>query len=894
MDRGVFLPFKRNVGVQLGPGIRNSALYLASTKKSPEADSKWICAAANGDDAQAKDFVLEVAEKQTFLDIESGINSVSEAISGDELVNSTSDSEQDSIGSPVESSNSLKLFKSVRMLTDHGYEARVDSPIAPLAFCPRQVLDVPEGLNVDNALQAVANKHSADRKTATNKDGMHHGVQLLPQIMDPNDMSSFIVGSAHTTNDLRINNDPHQIIAYASGETRSMINISLVKPTNTSVPLTLVDSASSYNLHSKIKNIVIPDFSSTLNRSSDVIAVLTTVSLYVFKIRSIERSTGAMSIEKLGPYPFSVLEDFAFVDIAFNPWDFNEFAVVDAKGNWVIGNVVKKGSRNSRLRFSTNKRGSIYDPEELSSWHKIAWGADYSCLLLVSRSRLVELNLRSKLQLEVVQAKSWSSIRDFNRVNDQIAVLTTSKEIILMKLRNENIERVISWKHSLNPNDTSIRSTVRAVAGEEWLCHQDKLFFAFVYSSLRTEVLVHVFAQSGLLWQSLGSSLLNLQGIKDGLSCLVVPQVSLNYDHEDSRRPELKCLVREVGGSVIWQVAVSAAEREPVASASHEKVIDLSDWSGSEVTPIAKISSEVTKLDLSLPSLNDHNNAATEEAHFQQYGYDLSDGMNQYLMKWAQEMENPEEVKGIDCYSLASLAEEISSVGNMEEFGSLLEQFKGHYREHEVNFTALQTLAKLIIEDDVSDLGVFYLKLLQCWSFGFPDDGIVTSEVLKSIVLKNTGISSVSLLPVVAATAYSQLNGFHREVVDSWDETFDELESKAPLSDANTGVPLESDMSFPLVKPSQQSPPKLKRSKNRISSQASQQPKSQSMILDPRTNVSHAHPTHIAEVSSVLPLTMTPAFSLSSASQPVPTLSDSQARNSQKQKRKKKRLQGFG
>ncbi|SCU92697.1 LAME_0F01090g1_1 [Lachancea meyersii CBS 8951] len=914
MDRGQFLPSKKNVGAQLGLGIRNSALYVASTDRSQQADTKWIFGAAKNS-ATNDSFLLIVTGKEKFLDNNSGtgssrdtkVNSDWEHTGDDLLLSSTSDSESESItvygtGSkardelPLEGTDPLKLFRDVRLLPDSGYETRVDSPVTPLTFCPGQILSVSDALGEYGGVERGGDRNLSESASFSEKGSFNRNFKLQPQIVDPTDVCDIITGMIHTTSGLRMNSDAHQIVAYASGETQSIINFSLVDTMDANRPSKCAGEVWSYDLQSKIKNIVVPEFSPILNRAADVIAVLTENSLQVFKVKFIERSSSTLSIENLGPCKFSNLEDFAFVDIAFNPWDFNEFAVIDTKGNWTLGNIVKKGPRHFRLRLSGNKRGSIYDPEELSSWHKIAWGAEYSSLLLVSRSRLIELNFRRRLQLDVIEAKSWSSLRDFTRVDDQIAVLTTSKEIILIDLKGNDIKRLVSWKHSLDPEDVSIKAFVRTVSGAQWSCQYERLFFVFVYSGLKPGILVHVFFQNGLLFQSIGvPSLLQIDGILSGLSCLASLQTPVEFHQEAANAPQtpgFECLFREIGGSMIWRVVVHSARSHLHPTKAQNK--NSVDFGGLDSPPVRNVNKDFIDLPLSLPSAGKDYDASNEESLFQQYGYDLSDGMNKHLVEWAKDLENPQEVRGPKCYSFAGLAEPISKVENMEEFGSLLEQFKIHYQDQEISFTDLTTLSSLIIQENVAELGILYNKLLQCWSFGFPDDKDTTSEVLKSIILKNTGICSVAPLPFVAKNAYNELSDSHREIINSWDDVSDETETIIPLSEISRNTHTQEDSNFPSVRASQQNLSKSRNPKKK----ALPPPRALQAASQPVPGRSHPsmsqQQTYSQDASNILPNTMAPAFSLISASQPVPTLSDSQTQNSQRHRKKKKRVKGFG
>ncbi|SCV00627.1 LANO_0F07822g1_1 [Lachancea nothofagi CBS 11611] len=909
MERAQFLPFKKNTGVQLGLGIRNPAIYVATADKQRQTNNlKWVFGEVDSFE-EHKHLVLTAGPKQKFLDSENDgthdRDMTNAELEGDDiLLTSTSDSDVDDYSScevnselrsmaPLDSPNTLKIFRDVKLMTDHSYEIKVGSSIAPHNYLPGQILSTVESSNTESASKKLGDQKLGQSFFASSTYGKSRTSLSQFQIFDPTNITNLTMGPIHTTTDLRMNKDAQHIVAFASGETGSILSIGVVDKTRASTTLEFVGDISRYNLHSEIKNIVVPGFSTALNRASDILAVITANSLTVFKVKSIECSGGCSSIERLDPLGFSAFEDFAFVDIAFNPWDFNEFAIIDTKGNWSSGDIVKKGQRFSRLRLSMNKRGTVYDPEELSSWRRLEWGAQYFCLLAISRSKLIELNLKNRSQLEIIQANSWSSLRDFKRVSDQFAVLTTSKEIILMNFKNSDIERVVSWKHSLDPQDVTIRSEVRAVSGVEWGSRCDELFFIFVFSSLRPQILLHVFSRTDSMFQSVGkSSLLEVEGFRSGIDHVVIPQTLIvsngNMGNDPSEaKPGFFSLVRECGSSTIWKILLSAGD----VPSSHTN-LDQEKHTASDMDSmmIASVPHRYVTLNSQLPkSVVDHD-PSKEEAAFQQYGYLLSEGMNKLLTAWAQESTNEMSTRGVESFSLDELAHTVGYVESLEEFGSLLRQFQDHYKEQQVWFTELSTISSSLIRENVADLGLLYTRLLQCWNFGLPDDEHAVREMLKTVILKNTGICSLSQLSLANESVYEELSNEDRELLDVWDDADIDtkvvepspLELKSDLHTQHFQIP-------PFVKSSQNSPPKLRRPKDKRASRISQVASQPTLST---TNSVNSQVSAVANPTNVLPDTMTPAFSLTSASQPVPTLS--QSLSSQRLKKKKKRLGGFG
>ncbi|SCU93675.1 LADA_0G04346g1_1 [Lachancea dasiensis] len=894
MERAQLLPNKKGVGVQLGFGIRNSGLYISTAERQQGERGRWIHGGVDDFEA-SRDVKLHMTSKERFIDCSyDSVSNLADSTgsSEDALIDSVSDSDgenhtiyESALGvqnmSALKESGQIKLFKNVQLMTESSYDTKVINPTTPSTYVPGAVI---------KNLETPVSKGGFD-VTST----VLRGSPLPSLIVDPTSFNTFNMGPIHTTTALRMNRDANHIVAFASGETLSLLNVGLL---DDRAGLQNPDNIVKFDLNSKIKNIVFPRFSAILNRASDCFAVITTNSLCVFQVRSIDLVTGFMQIDKLEPLHFHALEDLCFADVSFNPWDFNEFAVVDVKGNWAMGNIVKKASRPSRLRLSGNKRGSVYDPEDISSFHQVTWGAEYFCLILISRSNLIELNLKAKTELRVIEAKSWSTLRDFKRINDQFCILTTSKEIILISFKGRDIERVISWKHCLDPADITFKSEVRHVNGTDWGSAYDELFFVFITSSNKPQVLLHVFAKSGPVFQSIGgSSILQIGNSKSGISSMIAPQISWRgnsssgvIDPKDMQG--FCCFVREADSSAIWRVQLSKTDL-PIASnlgnANTSIINDSADISNTEAFE------NYLDLQTTLPSDMNDFGRSRQEAILQQYGYEVSEATNKLLGTWNQEGSNDGDLRNIRAYSIYDLAPDVSAVENMEELGSLLQQFQEHYQDQEIWFGEIAGISSLLVQEEITDLEVLYNKLLQCWAFGFGNDVSVTKEIVKAVILKSLGVCSPSLISQSTAKVYEQLPEKDRELIDLWEDS-DVGASEESFSTSKNSIHDEtSQMSSipPSVKSSQPKSSQVKISGPRRAGESYVQRLSRaaSQPVVGRPGASKSQGSASVDGFTTLPDAMTPAFSLTSASQPVPTLSKSV--NSRRQKKKKK-LGGFG
>ncbi|KAM3162664.1 Rrn6p [Lachancea thermotolerans] len=900
MERIQILPFKKNVGVQLGVGIRNSALYLPSTSLQGHKGENWLYGGDTGDQ-QIPILELDVKSQEPLVDFRSETQDLTNATDGtgttheSDITSDFSDSEFNSSriyqfgpealgSSDLDSPGLINLFRNVNLSSEPGYEAKSDTPIAAQEYVPRNVLNSVEGSGV-RANNAGVQGNSHDYwNPAQASDGSKPPLHSI----DPTDLESVAIGLVHTTADLRMNKDARHVISYSSGDTGSVLNLALLMQSD-APGLCCSSELLSINLNSRVKNIKFPTLSPSFGRSSDTLAALTENGLTVLRIKSIDDHTGKLAAEAPISLGFSSLEDFPFADVSFNPWDINEFAIIDVKGNWCIGTRIKRGARESRLRLSSNKRGTLYDPEELSSWRRLEWGSEYFRLIAVSRGRLVEIDLNNRSQLEIIQAKSWSSLRDYKRIDEQFSLITTSKEVIFVNLRSSNIERILSWKHDLNPDDTTLKSEVCRIVKSSDKEH----FFVFIYSRLTTQVWLHFFYRNGSAFQSIGdSSLLEFGPLQGGFSTLIISQLDHSKtvsSEENSDHVHLFAAARDATSNIIWKYAILAREfrskvtgGQPTMTLLNEDVSDVQVGSKQDFVGLHPF--------LPIPSAG-HDMTKDIEA-FQQYGYQISEGMNKQLGQWTIGLDGESLSNQCKSVALDDLATPIGYIESMEEFGSLLQQFKDHYKDHDVWFADMPTLSTALLKEPVVDLGVLYNKLLQCWDFGVEGEECITRDILKGIVMKNTGICSVSALSSMITLAYEQLGQESQNLIDVWDEP-------DPIEEDNT-VPQQYSSLFqnhsqasqipPSIKSSQHSPPKARKLRGRsprVSSQSVSQPvpsTSNASGNTPRTLKTHA--------SNVLPDTMTPAFTLSSASQHVPTLSQSQ--NSQRQRKKKKRLGGFG
>lgn len=139
-----------------------------------------------------------------------------------------------------------------------------------------------------------------------------------------------------TASDLRNYRDGTEIIAYASGKTGSVLNIAVLTRQNT-LHLNRHNNVTSIELHSPIKSIKIPGASESIGRRSNLVGIITENSFQIFRIESVHSRSCDVMVSSSEPLYFVEIDDLQVVDFAFNPWDLQQFAIIDIKGNWVSG-----------------------------------------------------------------------------------------------------------------------------------------------------------------------------------------------------------------------------------------------------------------------------------------------------------------------------------------------------------------------------------------------------------------------------------------------------------------------------------------------------------------------------------------------------------------------------
>lgn len=382
----------------------------------------------------------------------------------------------------------------------------------------------------NNLQNAVANQpHQPKRKMYSDSNVYVPEEILKSYLIESNSLTSTIAydptfGQMFTIFDIRSRSGltSSKAIAYVTGETGTILNISILKyevkellnnkkesvDVNALIPL-LTDPFQ-VSLSEPIKQIEHCKLKEGFDYIPPYLIIRSDSKIYVlncFKGKS-QHYNSHIELDILGELQTPDIMGFNFADVAFNPWISTQFGVVDVKGNFGIWNINSKKEALTKLKrldskpktgadetdSNPNVNSTIYDVAELSNWKRIIWAYDYNHIFVISRSSLTQFELTPELSSQkLITSDTWSRIQDIhkNPASMKYAFILTSKELIWFEVSNP-LRRLMSWKHFLDDKDPSLRLQI----SEYDDCSK---FICIVYSQIRPIILVYNF------------------GIKDGL-----------------------------------------------------------------------------------------------------------------------------------------------------------------------------------------------------------------------------------------------------------------------------------------------------------------------------------------------------------------------------------------
>lgn len=896
------LPRKSPMGAQLGIGVRSSALYNSSDRRNKTSQHRW----ENAYDDQLSGYLsqLRISSSRRMVDelTQNAKKQSQDAINDDYFVSDEADETDendmdeevtehwrevllsrlswDSL-SPVIPPN-FQYLKDVEVRREHMYDIKSKLNSAH-EF-------VPGSLITDLARSDLVSTGQAGNQSKTRSASS----------FDPTIGNLFITGEVQTIPDLRNNIQPRRIMVYSSGRANSILNIAVIDERkeidSVSPDFDQIRTSTSVEMMSRIKSIKLSNLSAMLGRKSDLIGVMTESALHMIKLENIS-SHHEIKMSLCEPIPFKEFGDFPFADFALNPWDLRQFAVVDVKGNFGLGQMPKALKTGSKCRMSHDNSGTIFDPEELSNWKRIEWSSSFTRLIVMDRSKLIELDFDKDWQLEVIQAKTWSRLLDYHRLDDDYGILLTSREIIVIstKQSRDQLTREVSWKHDLNPEDTTLKLCVQEVGFNE-----KKLLLVCITSRNYSQLYVHCFSlnKNDSIIQSAGNPvLLQVPHVKEGLKGICLYDRVGDDETEDwtANHPpaiQLSMFLNENGSKKFWHYVVSN-DRVLMNQGESERSSNMGEGGSSKQSDHLYSQADVPSV---VPQICQSVLAAaiskaipqSESELFQAYGYQMSEAINELLLTWVGPTDSLSHLH----VPLQSLAAAPSDIRNLSEFTSLMQQLSDHYLDQGLKFTEFRTISSILLqEEDSGDLDILYSKLLQCWDLVTSNSERLTRGVIRDAVVSALYFCKPSLYQEAEVKLKECLSDSYRDIVDSWTE--DDISTDMTQSDltafSQSQLLQGSQSQIPTIKASQtRSSRKFKRraiglSSGKISKLSDSQPSFN------RDNMAAPPLLSSSQLSSTLPETMTPAFSLMQSASGF-----SQSQSSQRSKRKKKRVGGFG
>lgn len=847
------IPKDEEIGLQLGTGIRASSIFLPFGSKNDE--EKWNHPILKGKGR----FRVKYFKPIQLLHQTDDHNLNQDSANSSDLPMLPTIIGGDGFWQRIWYNNDqLRFIRGVEIEDSTTYSEKDTSAVEKAFYIPQSIISniTKEELYTTSDDGA---KRSIDKKRAPT---LHRNKGFF--LVDPIIGKQFVLAMMKTSVDTRLDKEPTAILITVKGETQCNL---LIQPVETDSMRYLKANGTSLtiNFNSRIKHIEIPDLEKGLGKDPNLFAVLTGTELNIVRFDRLD--TSSISYTLFQPLKFSEFEQFAIADIAFNPWNLMEIAIIDTKGNWCIGRLEGHKRKPSLIKLLPYFSGSIFDPSELSLWSHIGWANDHKSLILLNRSKLLQLDYLSDWQQEVAEAKTWSEFRAYKRVDDQTAVLLSSKEIILLDTSGENVKKLLSWKHNWNPCDSSFGLNFNKICKDGKITLQIFLFSNF--TPFLYEISLCYKGKSWIISSEPTLIKIPTDEPRIGISGIEFLQKNSNefaeeeHSEEEHSEEELLCLVKFVNSEEILQGLISPCTNEELLASSQPKFEDKLRCASAE-RETSSIVSELT------------HTSQSDQKILQKYGYCLSERFNSVLEQW----NRPEFGQFLKNGCLADFKIYPGGFENFSEYNSLLEQLINHYNSLGIDFVNVQILFPILLNEQHKNWTSFYNKMVKCWGELSIEPNEVTKTMLLDLSLELTAFQDSSSIYEVFDNTSNSLSNELGEVFSTWNDELDEhnldLEPQRRGIFSMTPFPTQSSQ-IPMIRSSQ-----LVGQNRMTATSPSYNPVSASEL-----GFHHSR-------NSNLPGNITPAFSLGSqpaSSQSIPKLS--QMEGSQRHRRKKKKIGGF-
>ncbi|KAL3231697.1 RNA polymerase I-specific transcription initiation factor RRN6 [Nakaseomyces bracarensis] len=898
------VPGSRPIGAQLGIGIQSPHLYVPKDRTYTEdydsdgdevrKRNRWL---SSVDDAIPKDILDVKVVWNEPVNLSEGSKIMSREIVDDEdlvdddLISDTDESDEsdddaelrkhlgwDKLEATVPKKLEVYPKLNVKEGVDPAYAANIRENSVVAEYVPTQIMD--------KLINETRTKDDFDEEDDT-----------LFTTVDPNCDSLLTIGKVLTKADIRNNLDERTLVAYRQPTLRSSLIIASMEKCDIKVkdqkghdekleiykPTHRKYRSLRFNLKSNIKSIKFAKLSEAIGSFSDMIGILTDNAFHVIKLNNFDSRMREITYTHFEPLTFHEIGDFAIADFDFNPWDSNEVAIIDIKGNWSVVKIPKvmKNSTNMNTLKLTVKRyhnGSIFDIEELSNWKRIRWSNHFTRLLVMNEARLIELDFKQNWQQEIIQAKTWSKIRDVADLNDRFKLILTSRELIVTATNSlsaekngTSIRREVSWLHNISQDDATLRCRV-----QKYHFNKKSIFFVYIFSKRHTVIYLHGFSindEDSI--QSFGvSKLLKVPNISKISSIDIETVESSDYYHDNSDLNNITttALVFDEEKNNVYNLCLSNAANYMSRDTSFS--IAESELKSLVRLPSKGMQNLMKKVNQKYHEifLKYNNTGNSEEEKLQEFGYELSNKLNEVI----ERLDSENVAGGV---AIESIIAGLPVSEEFDELESFLEQFFEHYGELGIKFSDIGVMMGQILHETIPSIDIFFNKLLQCWSvveLSELQSGIeaLTKEVVNILIWKYLRYYKNNDIDELVKTNYEKLNTEYQSIVDQWAVTDDELMDGLGDSHADLQSISSLPKQFSQYQESQSQKPLIRSSERKAGA----------------SRMRSSQLTQRSSQSTTLPTSMSPAFSLMN-SQPPSLASLSQ---SQKGKRKKRRVGGFG
>lgn len=140
-------------------------------------------------------------------------------------------------------------------------------------------------------------------------------------------------------------------------------------------------------------------------------------------------------------------------DVKIHVGDTLKLCIIDNIGKFQIWETTGIGKTD--FKKLNNRWDSIYQPQELSNFKRIVW-VNENRLFFYSRSQVFNYELQTDELILKVNGGTWTRFLDLVKCNNELYFFLTTKEFIVVDVRDGSFMKLLSWKHYWNDQDTSM------------------------------------------------------------------------------------------------------------------------------------------------------------------------------------------------------------------------------------------------------------------------------------------------------------------------------------------------------------------------------------------------------------------------------------------------------